>query len=109
MTNNKDQQGRPQDGMQRHEDMPRKPMPNERPDPTRERSPGQQGQGTPQTPRGPGDGQQQGGQHSNPRPGQQGQDGGAGGQQGGAGERQKQPNVADDPRTDLSRENPYKS
>lgn len=107
MTINKDQKGHPQDGMQRHEDMPRNP--NERPDPTRERGPGQQGQGTPQTPREPARDKQQGGQHSNPRPGQQGQGGGAGGQQSGAGERQKQSGVVDDVRTDLSRDNPYKS
>jgi hypothetical protein len=109
MATNKDEQGQPGHGMQRHEDMPRKPVPTERPDPTREPGAGQQGQGTPQTPRGPADGRQQGGQHSNPPPGQQGQSGGVGGQQGGAGERQKQSGVVDDVRTDLSRDNPYKS
>ncbi|QTL01639.1 hypothetical protein J5J86_12490 [Aquabacter sp. L1I39] len=107
MTMNKDQQRQPQQGMQRHEDMPRKPVEIERPDPSREPSAGQQSQGTPQ--RGPVGGQQQGGQPAHPRTGQQGQSAGTGGQQGGSGERQSQPGVKDDIRTDLSRDNPYRS
>ncbi|MDE1566959.1 hypothetical protein [Aquabacter sediminis] len=111
MTMNKDQRDQLQQGMQRHEDLPREPMSTERqvsterPDPTRAPAAPQQGQGTPH--RGPA-GQQQGGQPSRSQPGQQGQSGGGGGQQGGTSAPQE-PGVKDDIRTDLSRDNPYKS
>ncbi len=105
MTMNKDQRDQLQQGMQRHEDIPRKPISTERPDPSRAPGAAQQGQGLPQP--GPA-GQQQGGQTQTQKD-QQGQSGRASGQQGGSGAPQEQPGVKDDIRTDLSRDNPYKS